>query len=328
MSTIRSLARCWFCFVCMLICACQNNQPQAPTGGTGKSEQAAGVQASESTGGEASREGGAPATKFAGDEPNYVDSGTAKAPGMPPPRAEPTSDPNRTKAESPPADADVEPPPSTEKPDFDEEQFTTPLPKIDDAWQRLHPTQELWIDVDKKQVIVGGWICLRAGLLEMFACPRNTKEHESVVAVRARPELVHAALLALDIEPGRPARFDPEYAPAEGPKIEIMVRFIRDGQIEEVRSQEMVRYLRDKKILDYPWVFAGSQFVEDPENKRRFYAANLGSFVCVSNFPDATFDIPTRSSEEFSFLMFEANTEKIPPLGTRVLLLFSRGADE
>lgn len=327
MVTTRSLVRCWLCFLFMLVCACQNNQQAMPNGGTAKSDQPAQARTSES-GGEAPREGGDPATTFADDETNHVDPGMAEVPEKPQPQAEQASGLQGTEANPAPAKSDVESPPPAEEPDFDEEQFTTPLPKIEDAWQRLHPSQELWIDVEKKSVIVGGWICLRAGLLEMFACPRNTKEHESVVAVRARPELVHAALLALDIEPGRPARFDPEYAPAEGPKIEIMVRFIRDGQIEEVRSQEMVRYLRDKKILDYPWVFAGSQFVEDPENQRRFYAANGGSFVCVSNFPDASFDIPTRSSQELSSLMFEANTEKIPPLGTRVLLLLSRAAEE
>jgi hypothetical protein len=208
--------------------------------------------------------------------------------------------------------------------DDEEELYATPLPDIDENWQRLHPRHELWIDIENKTVVVGGWICLRAGMLEMFACPRNTKEHESVVSANARPELIHAALLALDIEPGNPARFDPDYEPAHGPKLEIKVRFFRDGEAHEVRSQELVRYMRTKEELDLPWIFAGSEFIDDWNSDRKIYSGNSGSFICVSNFPDATIDIPVRSTDEMSNLMFEANTDKIPPLGTRVLLLISQ----
>jgi hypothetical protein len=206
---------------------------------------------------------------------------------------------------------------------LDDDQIASPLPEIEETWQRLSPNQELWIDVENKIVIVGGRITLRAGLLEMFACPRNSKEHESVIATNARPELVHAALLALDIEPGSPAKFDPEFEPARGPELEIMVRFLREGNLEEVRSQEMIRYVRNKKPFEYPWIFAGSEFVDDWNSDRKLYAANYGSFVCVSNFPDAMIDIPAQSSQDLANLLFEANTDLIPPLGTRVLLLLS-----
>ena len=53
-----------------------------------------------------------------------------------------------------------------------------------------------------KQLYVGGSICLREGLLEMFACPRGTKEHESIVAVNTPARFVHGGLLALGAQPG------------------------------------------------------------------------------------------------------------------------------
>src|SRR6478735_5804282 len=41
--------------------------------------------------------------------------------------------------------------------------------------QRLSPRYPIWIDKKAKEVLVDGQICLREGMLEMFACTRNTK---------------------------------------------------------------------------------------------------------------------------------------------------------
>jgi hypothetical protein len=196
------------------------------------------------------------------------------------------------------------------------------LPDPDPGWTKMDPDRPIWIDADKKQVIVAGQICLRAGQLEMFACPKHSKEHESVVVIGLRPELVHAGLLSLDINPGKPVQYDPEFKPATGPEIEIRVRWLGENEVKEIRSQEMVRSFRDKKEMTSPWVFGGSIFYEDPDGKFQTYAANHGSFVCLSNFPDAMIDVPVQSSDSADSLLFEANTDKIPPLGTQVYLIF------
>jgi hypothetical protein len=43
--------------------------------------------------------------------------------------------------------------------------------------------------------------------------------------------------------------------------------------------------------------------------------------ICVSNFPSATLDIPVASPEQNAELLFDAFTDRIPPLGTEVYLL-------
>ena len=55
----------------------------------------------------------------------------------------------------------------------------------------------LWVDMKRKWVVVDGRVCLNRGVLEMFACPKNTKEHESVISVACEARFVHAALLAI-----------------------------------------------------------------------------------------------------------------------------------
>ena len=46
---------------------------------------------------------------------------------------------------------------------------------------KLSKTGDVWFDKKRKAVVVDGQVCLREGQLEMFACPKGTKEHESVL---------------------------------------------------------------------------------------------------------------------------------------------------
>jgi hypothetical protein len=74
--------------------------------------------------------------------------------------------------------------------------------------------------------------------------------------------------------------------------------------------------------MTQPFVFAGSSFWTDEQTGKRHYQAEGGDFVCVSNFGTAMLDIPVRSSQSNESLEFEAFSEKIPPLGAPVRLVF------
>src|ERR1051325_5563629 len=77
--------------------------------------------------------------------------------------------------------------------------------------KKLFPSSDIWLDAKRKAVVVDGQVCLREGQLEMFACPKGTKEHESIIAIDCLPEEVHAGLLAVGAKVGTPVKFDPEY---------------------------------------------------------------------------------------------------------------------
>ena len=189
--------------------------------------------------------------------------------------------------------------------------------------QRLSPKYPIWVDMKEKAVIVDGEVCLREGMLEMFACTRNTKEHEAIVSANTKAYLVHAALLSLGAEAGHPAQFQPSYKPPEGTEIEVLVRWKDDkGKMQTVHAQDWIKDMRTKKAMTYPFVFGGSSFWTDPESGKKTYQAEGGDFVCVSNFGSAMLDIPVKSSQSNEELEFEAFTEKIPPLGAPVRLVF------
>lgn len=205
------------------------------------------------------------------------------------------------------------------------ETATPPVPKKlpePKGARRLSPDYDVWIDAEGKAVLIDGQISLREGMLEMFACTRNTKEHESIVSANTKAYLVHAALLRLGAEAGHPVRWVPEYKPPAGSEIDVQVYWIDEKGMEKtVRAQEWVKDARTKKAMEHPWVFAGSQFWTDEETGKQYYQAESGDFICVSNFGTAMLDIPIPSSRSNEELAFEAFTEHIPPLGAPVRLI-------
>jgi len=188
---------------------------------------------------------------------------------------------------------------------------------------RLHPVYPVWIDPKAKTVIVDGQIALREGMLEMFACTRNTKEHESIVSANTRAYIVQAGLIRLGAEPGHPARFQPRYEPPAGTEIDVLVQWLDEkGKLQTARAQDWIKDLKTGKAMTYPFVLAESIMLTDPETGKQHFQAEGGDFVCVSNFGTAMLDIPVKSSQSNEELEFEAFTKKIPPLGAPVRLIF------
>ena len=189
---------------------------------------------------------------------------------------------------------------------------------------RLIRDKPLWLDIKNKQVIVDGEVCLREGQLEMFACPRQTKEHESVLSVDVPARFIHAALIAAGAKKGTPVQFDPEYKTATGTVIEITLQWQdAQGQLQQARAQDWVRKVDTKEALAYDWVFVGSGLHRDPDSGETFYYADAGEFICVSNFPTAMLDLPVPSSGKNADLLFEAFTERIPPQRTPVRIVLT-----
>lgn len=198
------------------------------------------------------------------------------------------------------------------------------LPKLPEpeGATRLSPKYDVWLDAKRGAVLVDGQVSLRRGMLEMFACIRNTKEHESVVTADTQAFLVHAGLLRLGAEPGHPAQFVPEFKPPAGTEIDITVEWLgSDGKLQTTKAQDWIRDLKTGNAMTYPFVFAGSRFWTDEETGKQYYQAEGGDFICVSNFGTASLDIPVESSQSNDALEFEAFTERIPPLGTPVRLV-------
>jgi hypothetical protein len=170
-------------------------------------------------------------------------------------------------------------------------------------------------------LILRARVVLREGYLEHLMCSKGTKEHEAILATDAVPHLIHAGLLLTGAEPGHPVQFVPKFEPPAGPAIAIELLWTQDGKIHKSDARQWVKDEKNAPLAR-DWVFAGSQFYEDPTTKQKRYAADDGDLITVANFGSAILDLPIESSANDADRVFSTNTAKIPPLGTEVFLSF------
>ena len=193
---------------------------------------------------------------------------------------------------------------------------------LKDLGKPLNKNKTVWVDKKKKQVIMVGRVVQRNAPLEMFVCPKGTKEHESILAVETKAMVAHAALLVVGAKPGHPVQYRPEYQAATGTPIAIDVVWKdAEGKIHKAKAQDWIQNAQTKKPMKHNWVFAGSSFWKDNDTGKELYLAEQGDFICVSNFPTAMLDLPIKSSDKDDALMFQAWEKRIPPLGTPVTII-------
>ncbi|MEM1224710.1 MAG: YdjY domain-containing protein [Planctomycetota bacterium] len=188
--------------------------------------------------------------------------------------------------------------------------------------RQLIEKPDLWIDTDQKRVYVDGYVTMRRGPLEMFACPVGSKEHESIVAVFAASREVHTALLAIGAQRGTTVRWDPDFLPPTGQEVTVYVTWRdSDGQFQVADARQWIQNSQTSKPMKSTWVFAGSSFWTDPSNGVEHYTADGGDMICVSNFSTAMLDVPLASSADAGQLLFTPITDRIPVENTPVRLV-------
>ena len=125
----------------------------------------------------------------------------------------------------------------------------------------LNLSERIWIDKQRKRLLLDGEVCLQKGMLELLICPWNGKLHESIVRVHSKPSTIHAGLLAIGGQAGSPVSFENnEYKAAHGGVVEIIIQWKdKNGKLQEAHGQDWVRHrdrradrnnLQDAQIID------------------------------------------------------------------------------
>jgi hypothetical protein len=198
------------------------------------------------------------------------------------------------------------------------------------------------INLDSWCVDVDSRVCLKEGLLELIACTKDTKEHESIIMIEAKPSHVHAALLLIGGRPGSPAtqrmiegehpRFistpphggpvevflvlkDAEGKETEHPISDFLVRAGEDGSVGGGgKEEEAEGFTKD------PFVFAGSMLVPDGNGPRRYLCDESGNVISISTFGDELLCLSGFHENANGSLMWSVNGEKLPGIGEKVIL--------
>jgi hypothetical protein len=167
--------------------------------------------------------------------------------------------------------------------------------------------------------------------LEVFVCTPDTKEHESVVVTKAKPSHVHAALLLLGIEPGKPGEWNWDDAklraiPPEGPQLNVDLIDPATGRVTPLaRCATSVRdqtSLADRK--DGHFVFAGSRVVKRKTGEV-YWADGDGTLMGLTAFGGETIAWSEMFSHDSAIEEphWIADKAFVPPVGTPVVVRIS-----
>jgi hypothetical protein len=208
-----------------------------------------------------------------------------------------------------------------------------PVPKADPKSKIVENPDNKGISIEvlpdkSRRVLLETEVCLREGPLEIFMCKKGTKEHEAILRIDVDTLRIHELLILSGAEPGKPTQFvnpkteEAEYKPATGTKINVSVHYTRGGKTYTHPAQEWIWDPKKKAILPHGWVFAGSFVIVDPCNKNnKFYGAISGDVISISNFPYSMLEVPVEVSKDDANLVYEARTERIPPLRSKVWVI-------
>lgn len=161
--------------------------------------------------------------------------------------------------------------------------------------------------------------------LEVMVCLADSKEHESLVMTRVTPSHVHAALLALGLEPGTPGQWIEmgggyRGLPADGPPVRVEFIYERnnerriDAAASWVKNDQTGEPLRDR-----PWLFAGSRMI-DRGTGERYDADGTGLLVGLATFGSELLAYPQLVSHEAAIEepVWIADPVRTPPFQTPV----------
>lgn len=192
--------------------------------------------------------------------------------------------------------------------------------------------KHLRVDLKKRRLILAAEVVASQYPLEFLICRKGTKEYESVLATRAKPSDIHAALLMLGLTPGKPARWSgndesARFLPPQGPQLRIALRWKdKQGARRQVDAGEwLLGAGRNNKPAPRTWIFIGSDVLPDGR-----YWADLpgeGGVVSVANLGSSVIDVPFESTQAIELREFVPNTKAIPPNGTAVEVVITPTED-
>ncbi len=202
----------------------------------------------------------------------------------------------------------------------------------------LKPFAGIVVRPDQATVEIQAWTCLEAGWLEQVACSPNSREHESLVVVKAKPSEVHAALLLAGFEPGKPGTWsyvddELKFTEPTGELLSVLVRF--QDSSGDTRQEPINAWIQDHRgqhdFPDEPWVFGGSALQKNPQwmGPGEHYVADMtGSIIGLVTFGDEVIGFRRIIADQDAVQppSWEVRTDHVPPRGTEVTLILRRAA--
>lgn len=106
----------------------------------------------------------------------------------------------------------------------------------------LNPEGTVFLDNTARRLLLRTEVACPDCILEMALVPEGNREHETILRIRSKAFVIHAGLLALGMQPGKPASFSPEFTAPSGPVISVTAVWLdKQGRRQERPLQEWIR---------------------------------------------------------------------------------------
>lgn len=167
--------------------------------------------------------------------------------------------------------------------------------------------------------------------LEVMVCTPDTKEHETLVVTPAKPSHVHAALLMIGLNPGRPGWWSYEgegvdtktiaHDP-EGDRVSVEFIWTDEGGVERTATpaQWVSHQVTGEPLPIDTFVFAGSRMLDRGFGGEMYDADGTGLLIGLATFGSETVAWPRTFSPDSGVdePVWVANPKTTPPLNTAV----------
>lgn len=218
-----------------------------------------------------------------------------------------------------------------------------PVPKLSssarEALRKLKlPGIEL--NLEERCIDVNATVCLHKGLLELVACTKGSKEHESILSIAARPMHLHTAMLLMGARPGTPAMKQvadgarPRWVSVEpaGDPIRVSMVFPDSkGKPQEHPISQFISPAQPDAIEGIPakakrvtfpssFLFAGSHLVENGPGPKKYVCEQSGNVISISTFGDELLCLPGIHGHQNDELSWQVNPKGLPKIGEPVIL--------
>ncbi len=213
-----------------------------------------------------------------------------------------------------------------------------PTPGVRKAIEKLK-LPGIKINVGERCVDVKSEVCLDEGMLELVACIRDSKEHESIVTVNAKAMHIHTALLLLGVKEGNPAMRkqvgegeDTRWIdiPPKGGEVNVfLVTENEKGKLIERPISDFIVSTapaglgsEKRRFPTHTFIFSGSHVITETKGQspRTYVADRSGNVISIATFGDELLCLPGIHSHAKGELLWQVDDTHLPKIGTKVTL--------
>jgi hypothetical protein len=189
-------------------------------------------------------------------------------------------------------------------------------PPVKRIGRDTYQVDNILINKREKSIVLPGKVNMQEGLVELLACGRYGKLHESVLMLPVEPYYVQVALLLIGLQPGeKKLKYQGDPGLPVGDPVEIYVEWKERGRVVRKRAEELIFDKSAGRAMPHTrWVFTGS-LIHDGN----FMAQIEQSIVTTYHDPMTIIDNPLSGGGDDT--IYFVNKEVVPPVGTPVTVI-------